>query len=465
MRRLTLSILISCLTALTVFGQNLPETMIPNSSAAVLDNAMCVKTNPAGLSQPRAAELFMVTYSRTGKYERNGGLYGRLFGLGFGADFIDEASVRYNRYFIGFGFNFGYGVSAGASHYWFKHLDAGRGWNLGMMFRPNSYFSVGVSALNFNSPRINSAEINSFEPTLNGGLNAVNGRIKPRYNFAIAIKPLWDRLTYSVDASLFTDNTAGYGDSLDWTFRVDYEAWDGLSFSLDYKPQAEYIGAGISVSLPHVRFLTSNSIDTEGIGVGSTHAVHLTYEKMRTLPVLQKEKYILASLEGPIVEEEAPWTPLGRMNYPSLYRIVKAIHRIQEDENISGLVLRLGSLDCGMAVIQEIREALINYRLNGNDLIIYSESYGNKEYYLATAANAVYLSPSGYLGLTGLSIEALFMKGAYDKLGISAEMEHIGKYKNSSDYVTREGMSAAHLEAETALLESFYDDFIFSEDK
>ena len=459
MKYLIVAFITFLIAILPLFSQTLPEVSLPNASVAILDNAMSIKTNPAGLSVPRAAEIFIASYSRSGAYERNGGFYARLLGLGIGADFIDEASVRYNRYFVGLGFNFGYGLNFGASHYWFKHLDAGSGWNLGFQFRPNSFFSVGAAALNINSPHIKSINLNANETTLNSSLNVAGNKIKPRYNIGIAIKPLTERFTYSVDASFFTDNFTDYADSLDWTFRADFEAWEGLNLSMEYKPQAEFIGGGITVSFPHFQFQTNSNVHNSGEGVGSSHIFHLSYEKMKTLPFLYKDRYIFASLDGPIVEEEAPWTPLGRMNYPSLYRIVKAIHRLQEDDNVRGLVLKLGGLDCGFAIIQEIREALINFRLSGKDLIIYSESFGNKEYYLATAANAIYLSPSGYLGLTGLSYQVLFMKGAYDKLGINAEMEHIGKYKNSSDYVTREGMSSAQLEAETALLESFYDDF------
>ena len=438
--------------------QVISEIGLPSPAVAVIDNALSIRANPAGLGVKRAPELFLLSYSRSGGYERNGAIYGKLWILGFGAEFMDEAAYRYNRYFLGVGFDLGMGVKSGFTYNWYRRIDIDGGWNLGLLFRPKSFLSFGLNAVNINSPRVhtNISDNSSIPP--NGSLIPVGGKLKPRYNFGVAVRPLKQGLTLSVDGALLKDTNHDYGDSLDWTFRADLEPYRGLNLTIDYKPDAEYFGGGMRVSLPHVRFRTHNYTDDSGTGVGSSYLLHFCFNRLPSFAVPQGRDYVSAALEGPILEEERPWSPFG-LHFPTLRRIIKTINRMRDDDRVAGLVLRLGGLDTGFATIQEIREALIDFREEGKKLIVYSESLGNKEYYLASTADEIYMSPSGYLGLTGLSFQTTFMKGTLDKLGVVAELEGIGEYKSAASPFTREGMSASQREAETALLQSFYDEF------
>lgn len=85
------------------------------------------------------------------------------------------------------------------------------------------------------------------------------------------------------------------------------------------------------------------------------------------------------------------------------------------------------------------------------------EQAGNKEYYLASSGDRIVMLPTGYLSLTGLSAEITFVKKTLEKLGIEADVVHIGDYKSASDLLTRDSMSQAHREMENWLLDDLYD--------
>jgi protease-4 len=130
------------------------------------------------------------------------------------------------------------------------------------------------------------------------------------------------------------------------------------------------------------------------------------------------------------------------------------LQQAKEDKTVDGIMLRLGIGGYSMARLQEMRDAVLDFRASGKKAICYMELAGNKEYYLAAACDKIVLNPAGYLALNGLRSEVTFYKDVLDKLGIEADLYHIGKYKSASEAFTREGMSDAYRES----LNSFLDD-------
>lgn len=450
-------LIISFLLSAIARGQ-FPQTALPAPSTAVTDGALSLRINPAGLAVSRAPELFLLSYSSSGRWERNGAVFASVWRLGFGAEFIDQASLRYNRYSLGSGFHLGCGLTFGFSHSWFRHLDAKGGWNLGLRFRPYEFVSLGFTGENLNSPR-SRAIIPEDSGNLPGACPApVEGKFKPRYNFGLALRPFGERFTVSVDASLMDDPVHDYGDSLDWTIRADLEPLRGIGVTFDYKPEAKYLGAGLSISFAHLRAAAHNYSDRGGSRIGSVHLLHFSMDRMRSFADPAGTTIVDAELSGPIVEEPEPRSLISS-EHPSLKHILKSIRELENDDRVGGLALSLGKLDCGMATVQEIRAALVRFCESGKILVVYSEYLGNKEYYLASAADVIYMPPAGFLNLTGLAMEVAFLKGTLDKLGIVAEMENFGEYKSASETLTREGMSQAHREELNAVLDELYLDF------
>jgi protease-4 len=458
MKNLLLTILLTLISSRLLVGQTIPEISLPSTSTAVTDDALSLRSNPAGLGVKRGPEIFLLSYSRNGGFERNGAFFTRLLGIGLGAEFVDEAPVRYNRYYLGTGFDLGMGIKFGFAYNWVKHLDLDGGWNAGLLFRPNEKWSLGLTAINLNTPRLYSPVPANGEAVINGSLNTVQGKIYPRYNIGVGLRPVEEKLTLSVDVSFLKDEFHDYGDSLDLTLRAEYEPFAGLYLNLEDKPQARYWGGGIKFALPDIGVQTYGIMNKSDGTMGSTYLVHLSSNPMRSFTIPEGQIYVQAEISGPIVEEENPWNPFAVKN-PSLRRVVRAIELLQEDPGVGGLILRLGLLDCGYATVQELRAALSKFREAGKRLYIYADFCDNKEYYLASVADKIYMCPAGFLNLTGLSLQTVFVKGTLDKLGIVAEVEQIGEYKSAGDMLTREGMSQAHRKAESELLNSLYSDF------
>ena len=130
------------------------------------------------------------------------------------------------------------------------------------------------------------------------------------------------------------------------------------------------------------------------------------------------------------------------------------------DSKASGVILKIAPFDMGLAKVQELRDAIEDFKRSGKFIFSYLEYGGNIEYYLACAADKLYLMPQGNINLTGIKSEVYFYKGIFDKLDISADFEHIGKYKSAPEVLTRKEMSPAHREAVNSILDSYYEQFI-----
>lgn len=145
--------------------------------------------------------------------------------------------------------------------------------------------------------------------------------------------------------------------------------------------------------------------------------------------------------------------------------LVAALERAAGDERVAGLVARIGGAAPGMARTQELRDAVAAFRASGKFAVAYAESFGefgpgNQGYYLATAFDEVWLQPSGDVGLTGLMMQALFVRGALDKVEVDVRMDHRYEYKNALNMYTERSYTPAHREASEAVLKSMFDQLV-----
>lgn len=144
--------------------------------------------------------------------------------------------------------------------------------------------------------------------------------------------------------------------------------------------------------------------------------------------------------------------PLENLNYttmavnPSthLLKVLQAIEKAKFDDNVKGLYLNftgMGTITNG--ALEEIRGAIIDFKQSGKFVVAYNESYSQGTYYLASAADKVYLHPEGGFSWSGMAFPSLFMKGALDKLGLKAEVFRPTscKYKSAVEPYIREDMS------------------------
>jgi protease-4 len=176
------------------------------------------------------------------------------------------------------------------------------------------------------------------------------------------------------------------------------------------------------------------------------------------------ERIILeADFEKPLVEY-VPSDPLAQalMRKETTVRdVIEALERASGDERVAGLVARVGAAPMGLAIIQEIRDAVRKFGKNGKFTVAYAETFGevgpgNGAYYLATAFDEIYLQPSGDLGLTGLMYQSPFVRGTLDKLYITARIDHRKEFKNAKNVFTETEFTEPHREAMQKVMDSHF---------
>lgn len=146
---------------------------------------------------------------------------------------------------------------------------------------------------------------------------------------------------------------------------------------------------------------------------------------------------------------------------PSLRTLVESLDRAARDPAVHAVTVRIGSLpDSGWAKVQELREALARFRKSGKPVYAHLEGAGNREYYLATGCTKIYAVPTALLDITGLAAEVTFFRGSLDKLGIEAQFEGVGKYKNAPNQATERGFTEPHREQMEALLDSVFEQYL-----
>lgn len=144
----------------------------------------------------------------------------------------------------------------------------------------------------------------------------------------------------------------------------------------------------------------------------------------------------------------------------SLTTLVEQLRKAKIDKRISGVLLEINLLDAGWGKADELREVIADFRASGKPIYAFIEVGTNKEYYVATAAERVYVSPSGDLFINGLAADVMFFRGALDKLGVYPEVVQVGKYKNAPDQFTRKEMTKEHREVVNALLDDLFNRFV-----
>ena len=140
-----------------------------------------------------------------------------------------------------------------------------------------------------------------------------------------------------------------------------------------------------------------------------------------------------------------------------LNTILENIKKSKDDENIDGIYLNLTGISAGIATIQEIRNALENFKESGKFIISYSNYYSQKTYYLASVSDKIYLNPQGAIDFVGLSAQLLFFKNALEKFGIEPIIIRHGKFKSAIEPFMLDKMSKANREQTATYIGSIWN--------
>lgn len=179
--------------------------------------------------------------------------------------------------------------------------------------------------------------------------------------------------------------------------------------------------------------------------------------------VIQDGSALVLHLGGPI-EEQRPGGALGELTGPPtllVHNILNTIRTAKTDARIAGLVVKITPLDAGWAKAEEIRDAILDFRKGSKPAICYLEGdiIGNREYFLATGCDKVWMIPTANLGAAGMMAQATFYKGTLEKLGIEPNMFGIAEYKTYRNQFTEKKFTPAHRESTESLLHSIYEHY------
>ena len=160
------------------------------------------------------------------------------------------------------------------------------------------------------------------------------------------------------------------------------------------------------------------------------------------------------------VPEDEVSKALGIGQQQSFSSLLTQLRKAKVDKRVGGVMLDINFPGIGWGKAYELREAVKDFRQSGKPVYAYMEIGMNKEYYIATAADKVFLPPPGDLYINGFAAEAMFYKGSLDKLGVEAEVIQIGpRYKNAPDQYTKKEMGEGQREVINAILDEYWGSY------
>lgn len=172
----------------------------------------------------------------------------------------------------------------------------------------------------------------------------------------------------------------------------------------------------------------------------------------------------ILNLSGSVEERSQP-NPLSQLmgddfGTYGLDDILSSIKKAKDNEKIKGICLNAGAFSCSPASLEEIRNALVDFKESGKFIVAYGGNYLQNTYYLASVADKVAINPQGSLGWHGLATQTYFLKDLYDKIGIEMQVFRVGTYKSAVEPYIATQMSDANREQTQAFVNSIWGQMV-----
>lgn len=181
--------------------------------------------------------------------------------------------------------------------------------------------------------------------------------------------------------------------------------------------------------------------------------------------VITDNSVLHLKLESPITEQEVE-DPLSEL-FPGvgdqsigLIQLKQAIENAKSDDKVKGIYLDIDYLQAGISTVDEVRESLLDFRSSGKWVVAYSNVYTEGAYYLASAADKVYLNPEGQIEFNGLATEVIFFKKMFDKLEIKPQVFRVGDFKSAVEPFLRDNLSDENKLQLNSMLNSIYGEML-----
>ena len=146
---------------------------------------------------------------------------------------------------------------------------------------------------------------------------------------------------------------------------------------------------------------------------------------------------------------------------PTVRALVENLRKAKVDSRVRGVLLKPTGFESPFwAKVQEVRDAVVDFRKSGKPIYAYLEYGGDREYYLASAADKIFLMPSTPLDLTGVATYQLFLRGTLDKIGAVPDLHRVGEYKTAVNTFKEKGYTPAHKEMDESLNLDLYEQIV-----
>ncbi len=388
-------------------------TRLPSNSVAMSDDALATFFNPAGLGTNRALNLYYLRTYRSDDSAGDDAFFISVPGGGFSMEFANAPEdIDFTRYSLSTGRHLGGAMYWGTNYSWINSDDEAYdrfgSLSVGLMYR-HRYISIGAIGRDLNRPRL------------------LNQKVGPSYDIGIALRPGTWRATLSVDMQ----KTRGVEDLM-------------LRYGVEVRPIRELILRGT--------YNSDNSFDLRfGINIGNMGIGTANYfdENRNADAGVGYFHFSTAGLTKPFPRKKL-FLDVGLHHLDKVLRIAKW------DKDVVGVLIRIDGGGYGMARLQEMRDALVEFKASGRVAICYLTGCTTGDYIVASVCDTILMHPGAELRFIGLRSERTFYKGGLDKLGIQAHIEHIGEYKSAAEPLTRSDMSEPSREGLNALLDDLY---------
>lgn len=176
---------------------------------------------------------------------------------------------------------------------------------------------------------------------------------------------------------------------------------------------------------------------------------------------VKSNSIMFLDLNGNLIErsEDNPFTQFfgDDFNTYGLDDILTAIKKAKETDEIKGIYLQASFLNTSFASLEEIRNALLDFKESGKFIVAYADNYTQGLYYLSSVADKIMLNPQGSIDWKGLASQPIFYKDLLQKLGIEMQIFKVGTYKSAVEPFISTEMSPANREQVTAFVNSIWN--------
>ncbi len=415
------------------------------SSIATTDDSTSMVVNPGGIGLKGDGEVFFSNSIYSDLSQTN--IFGTYSNFNLGYQSFTPRGKTLNpirKLIVGTGYPIIEGLSLGVTYFNVQSTDTSNlntnTFDIGLLARPTDFLSVGLVGRNIFTPAWGQSPI------------------RRSYLAALGFRPgAWDRLTLTLDGEWVEGSPIN---RIKGVFGLESEFINGVVFKAKASSDAtfkniSFVGE-LALNFPYVSIGYDRIFNNAGSR--DAGAIKLSLNKSRTIFEAGNSELSELSFNGNIqANKDAVTSFLGVNSRSSVYDYIQEIDQLKKDKSIAGIVLNFNNFSSGLAVNEEIRSKLEDFKKSGKKVIAYIRSMDMKQYYLASVADYIVMHPIGDLQFQGIGSVHYFYKDLMDTIGIEAQYERIGKYKSAVEPMIQNKASDADKEQTNALLQDFYN--------